>query len=211
MTLNLEAIKARCEKATAGPWIPFTPSGVHIPSIRRSREACEPSQWYVIAKFGNVDATDDLRQEQTNNRDFCLHARTDLPALVAEVERLRKDDVVKWAWVEAVQDELAAKNAELARMESALAAARAALDGEREQRGPKSGDHVHHRLAGITGVVVATPRVSVKWDHDGSEGEHFPENLTIVARRAAEAKASRGGDHVADAGQMVAAAQEPKP
>lgn len=36
---------------------------------------------------------------------------------------------------------------------------------------------------------------------------------TTLARRsrAAEAKASRGGDHVADAGQMVAAAQEPKP
>lgn len=84
MTLNLEAIKARCEKATAGHTCTETPYGC----LR-----CESE-------------TDSLDAE-------CL-------LLVAEVERLRKDDVVKWAWVEAVQDELAAKNSELARAESEL-------------------------------------------------------------------------------------------
>ena len=58
---ELAEIRERCEKATPGPWarVPLCSVGV-------------THQW--------------LTQEDD---DFCSHARTDIPALIAEVERLR--------------------------------------------------------------------------------------------------------------------------
>lgn len=77
MTLNLEAIKARCEKATAGPWYGYEE---RESSAEGHAVSTGPSNLFTIG-ISNQDA---------NDADFIAHARTDLPALVAEVERLRK-------------------------------------------------------------------------------------------------------------------------
>lgn len=72
MTLDLEAIKARAEAATPGPWerriTTFTSCGVQGPEMAI----------YDEGGHGEEDA------------EFIAHARTDIPALVAEVERLRQ-------------------------------------------------------------------------------------------------------------------------
>ena len=89
MTLNLEAIKARCSAASAG-WEPDESGSCLIPGIVQRRDGDHKRKWFRVATFGHTDAKDDLRDIQRANRDLALHARTDLPALVAEVERLRK-------------------------------------------------------------------------------------------------------------------------
>ena len=79
-TLDLEAIKARCEAATAGPWQAyFTTHG--DPYVA---EEGRP-------KFGMVVSTspDDYGRA---NCQFIAHARTDIPALIAEIERLLSGD-----------------------------------------------------------------------------------------------------------------------
>jgi len=63
--LDLDAIKKREEAATEGPWPDNNTDNWRWPGIPRSQ----------LAK----------------NRHFIAHARTDIPALVAEVERLRAE------------------------------------------------------------------------------------------------------------------------
>ncbi len=79
MSIDLEAIKARCKAATKGPW-----------KYTYSKEDNE----HNVILHGD-DYNDDtvlLFYEgcQTGNADaeFIAHAREDVPALVAEVERL---------------------------------------------------------------------------------------------------------------------------
>lgn len=77
MPLNLEAIKARCEKATESSDLTLTQyahGGGRLFVIGGPN-----SERKLVADFYDED-----------NREFYYHARTDLPALVAEVERLRK-------------------------------------------------------------------------------------------------------------------------
>ena len=142
MTLNLEAIKARCEKATAGPWYGYEE---RESSAEGHAVSTGPSNLFTIG-ISNQDA---------NDADFIAHARTDIPALVAEVERLQ----------------------------SALAAARAALDGERERALTEAAndldDHADTlRLAREDGAFIAGVRSSI----------------AALRSRAAESKASRGGE-----------------
>ncbi len=70
---QLDAIEARANNATPGPW----------------GEVAESGQWYIMGE--KIDSwicnTDGMAQY---NIDFITHARTDIPALVAEVRRLRK-------------------------------------------------------------------------------------------------------------------------
>jgi hypothetical protein len=70
-----EAIKRRCEAATPGPWksIPF------------GGEDGYPDEHLVLFPDGE-DASVLMEPEA----EFIAHARTDVPALVAEVEKLRK-------------------------------------------------------------------------------------------------------------------------
>ena len=75
MTLNLEAIKARCEKATGDLTLAtYAHGGGRLYVIGGPQ-----SERQLVADFYDED-----------NREFYYHARTDLPALVAEVERLRQ-------------------------------------------------------------------------------------------------------------------------
>lgn len=70
---ELAAIKARAEAATPGPWSYYaspTSGGYKIQGIEKA--------WFYEATASTNE-----------NADFITHAREDVPALVAEVERLR--------------------------------------------------------------------------------------------------------------------------
>ena len=85
--LNIEEIKARVEKATPGPW---RTSG----DIEHLVCAEENSEKYsgppIIADCGHLyNASNSFQvREMQDNAVFIAHARTDIPALIAEVERL---------------------------------------------------------------------------------------------------------------------------
>lgn len=81
---ELQAIKARAEVATPGPW---TTGAGKIRDGETRELVIAPNDDVIVAiaygGFGNpVDRT-------SQDRKFIAHARTDVPALVAEVERLR--------------------------------------------------------------------------------------------------------------------------
>ncbi len=112
MSLDLEAIKARVEKATPGPWGALAcgekdnswaigtwswPDGTQpgpgffdADETDRWIEAGEPDDLtethaeIIDQVCENSDAMASLA-----DADFIAHARTDIPALIAEVERLR--------------------------------------------------------------------------------------------------------------------------
>jgi len=76
---ELEAIKQRAEKATEGPW-------KTTPLHQRGRP--EPSGYLVTLP----DAVSvDYPLLCKTNAEFIAASRTDVPALVAEVERLKKE------------------------------------------------------------------------------------------------------------------------
>lgn len=79
--LDLEAIKARAEKATPGPWGGPWDAGDELLIETKDH-----------ASFICALSTDDEEERTKNghgNATFIIHARDDVPALVAEVERLR--------------------------------------------------------------------------------------------------------------------------
>lgn len=87
MSLDIEAIKARCEAATEGPWF-----------VDRVGEINDPS-WHIADAIRWQGWTNALRfDEDRETAEFVAHARADVPALVAEVERLRAE----LAWVRSV-------------------------------------------------------------------------------------------------------------
>lgn len=77
MTLDLEAIKARAAAATPGPWTGHEEAGRVIVSASNSDLS-------LLAL--DVDGTAIVFSHA--DHAFICHARTDIPALVAEVERL---------------------------------------------------------------------------------------------------------------------------
>jgi hypothetical protein len=77
---EIEAIKRQCAAATPGPWtVDF---GFNI----------KCGDGYGLNADGDFSAEheDAWRQRKESNADFIAHARTDVPSLVAEVERLRQ-------------------------------------------------------------------------------------------------------------------------
>ena len=72
---QLAEIKARAEAATPGPWEYIERKGFPTITSEGFRQSSEP--WFDIS--GDEDAI------------FCAHARTDIPALLAEVERLKTE------------------------------------------------------------------------------------------------------------------------
>lgn len=75
---QLAEIKARCEAATPGPW-----------TNRRDRRVIRTTR-YVSDVIAHVEQQPYNDYVHFQNGDFIAHARTDIPALVAEVERLRE-------------------------------------------------------------------------------------------------------------------------
>ncbi len=84
--INLDAIEARASAATPEPW--------------KSQNVAGGLRLIVAHEYGTVGETvDDMAEE---NGRFIAHARTDVPALIAEVQRLRlqvqvlEQDVSPW-------------------------------------------------------------------------------------------------------------------
>ena len=79
--IDLDAIKARCEATTPGPWeVNGSPHDRHIATVGRH---------YITKpdRAGRSAHNDEIAA-------FIAHARTDVPALAAEVERLRAENEV---------------------------------------------------------------------------------------------------------------------
>lgn len=84
-TEQLEAIRKRAEAATEGPWV-WDDKGTHRTDMPRLRGV----PWNVM-DFGN-NATyypTEGTPPDDNDAEFIAEARVDIPALLAEVERLR--------------------------------------------------------------------------------------------------------------------------
>lgn len=84
---QLAAIRARAEAATPGPWT----EGVGKVAGGETREliiAADGRTIVAMAYGGFGHPTPDCT---TEDRRFIVHARTDIPALLAEVERLARD------------------------------------------------------------------------------------------------------------------------
>ena len=126
---ELAAIRERAEKATPGPWFGegaevFTRGDASfnwIPTIYhgRSPEQC---------------------RQQEQDAAFIAHARTDIPALLAQVERLRAENAQQSEWIAALMDEqpryatanarLTTENAALREIVQAVAGMDVASDAE---------------------------------------------------------------------------------
>lgn len=76
---QLNAIKERVAKATPGPWESEETVEGHI-------DIFNPNEDYAVCQTGN-ETYDCLNDGDT---EFIKHSITDVPALVAEVERLRE-------------------------------------------------------------------------------------------------------------------------
>lgn len=106
---ELAAMRERCEKATAGPWVDGYVSGIcrkeHGPDekgpwhgngfCKHEYEVSESGDAHHLAsKSANIQVAGNFDYEcggiiHPEDHDFIKHARTDLPRLLAEVERLR--------------------------------------------------------------------------------------------------------------------------
>ncbi|MBR0957025.1 hypothetical protein [Bradyrhizobium japonicum] len=71
---EIEAIKARCEQATAGPWKSF---------IEKRDKISGPD--FIQTEGEDIYLTGATLADQ----EFIAHARQDIPRLIAEIERLR--------------------------------------------------------------------------------------------------------------------------
>jgi len=87
--LDLDAIRARAEAATPGPWTadtnePFGPElqGIFAPGSRR---------YIVKADIDYAEDEDIPDAVVTADAEFIAHARADIPELLAEVERLESE------------------------------------------------------------------------------------------------------------------------
>lgn len=75
MTLDLEAIKARAEAATKGPWIKHTPNEFY-------------DSWIEGARIAGYRSQVALRISDPRDAHFIAHARTDVPALIVRIREL---------------------------------------------------------------------------------------------------------------------------
>ena len=73
---RLREIKERCERATPGPWEVEGRGGAHMNGAR---------DYYIVVRGGDIRNASLWTLEDA---EFAAHAREDVPALVAEVERL---------------------------------------------------------------------------------------------------------------------------
>jgi hypothetical protein len=73
---DLDEIKARCDRATAGPW----------KSYIEGREAMSGSD-FIMTAGEDIYLAGATRDDQ----DFIAHARQDIPRLIGETERLRSE------------------------------------------------------------------------------------------------------------------------
>ncbi|PPG34494.1 hypothetical protein [Rathayibacter sp. AY2B9] len=75
--LDLNTIEARAAAATVGPWATFNRFHIEAPSV--DRNVTQAAEW----ESSGIEREEDA--------EFIAHARTDIPALIAEVRRLREE------------------------------------------------------------------------------------------------------------------------
>jgi len=96
---QLTEIKARCEKATPGPWTYNAAEGFCNKNADKECrhayldevcESCDSWRWSAPAYLNEPSVIDngDYDGLSNENAEFIIHARTDIPMLVEEVERL---------------------------------------------------------------------------------------------------------------------------
>ena len=84
--LDLEVIKTRAEAATPGPW------NWDTDWLRQGTEQEGGEVVMRVEVVGEPDETEAQLVILTRDATFIAHAREDVPALLAEVERLRADN-----------------------------------------------------------------------------------------------------------------------
>jgi len=92
--LDLDAIKARADAATPGPWYrvgppwnrgaPWVNAGSEDP--HHGRFLCD-----LDAEMAGVDRDDDEPSNEVADAEFIAHARTDVPALLARIAELEAE------------------------------------------------------------------------------------------------------------------------
>jgi hypothetical protein len=83
---ELRQIEARLAAASPGPWTSYVEGRDHTSGddfIRVSEDNAEPDLYLSRAVAGGVVPA------STADQDFIAHARQDIPALIAEIRRLR--------------------------------------------------------------------------------------------------------------------------
>lgn len=107
---ELAAIRARAEAATPGPWLAdmteiWSDSREYFSWLPHDRPYLSEDHPYSHSDQGNLDT------------EFIAHARQDIPALLAEVERLqereRKLVSIVWAVAHGIHDILLPRKARL--------------------------------------------------------------------------------------------------
>ena len=73
--VEIEQIKARCDRATKGPWISFVEGRDHTSGCSFIRTAGDDIE---------------LSGASNDDQDFIAHARQDVPALIEEISRLKR-------------------------------------------------------------------------------------------------------------------------
>ena len=84
---DLEAMQARADAASPGPWTSYVEGRDHIAGddfIRISEHDGEDDMY--VSRANELG----LRPASTADQDLIAHARQDLPLLIAEVRRLRR-------------------------------------------------------------------------------------------------------------------------
>jgi hypothetical protein len=79
-TAELEAIRARCDAATPGPWKSFV----------EGRDHTSGNSFIMTGKTGSRSNDIELSGATVEDQDFVAQARQDIPRLIDEIERLRK-------------------------------------------------------------------------------------------------------------------------
>ena len=97
MNLDLNAIEARAKAATPGPWGWYDPPGAGYGPQIESEE--QHARWGGMAcVLVTAEVCSACRERgapclsgKQEDKDFIAHAREDIPALIAEVRRLREE------------------------------------------------------------------------------------------------------------------------
>ena len=112
--MNLEAIEKRCEAATPGPWTweetEAEKAGKDWGDIGKTLNA--PKGRNVLNAFG-YDAS--YVNVSDADAEFIAHARSDIPALIAEVKRLNAE-LIDYQHMSKVADGQAKQNVRLRKM-----------------------------------------------------------------------------------------------
>lgn len=104
---RLAEIRARCEAATAGPWVVETSySDENVQAIRGGRDMRE-----VV-----VDTDDCSFPPMRADAAFIAHARQDIPDLLAEVAAIKEELATKARWAEQVERQFFMARAEAERL-----------------------------------------------------------------------------------------------